>query len=110
MPSNANFPDEVSLPPIISASASAASFSRASVSCSWSGLSMTSPLYPPLTAISIREGTFAESDFIAPGIYRRARELRISIPRELSVIGLDTILYTTKPVLRESVCRYHSRH
>lgn len=38
---------------------------------------------------------FAQSDFIALGIYRRAQELRISIPHELSVIGLDNILYTT---------------
>lgn len=96
---------------------------------------------------------FAQSDFIALGIYRRAQELRISIPQELSVIGLDNILYTTlvvppltsvaqdipltgrlavealisringtadlnrniqilqpKLVLRESVCRYHSKH
>lgn len=37
---------------------------------------------------------FAQSDFIALGIYHRARELHISIPKQLSLIGLDNILYT----------------
>lgn len=36
----------------------------------------------------------AQSDFIALGIYHRARELHISIPKQLSLIGLDNILYT----------------
>lgn len=37
---------------------------------------------------------FAQSDFIALGVYHRARELNLCIPRDLSLVGLDNILYT----------------
>lgn len=38
---------------------------------------------------------FAQSDFIALGIYKKARELRLSIPKDLSLVGFDNILYTS---------------
>ncbi|MCI8466049.1 MAG: LacI family transcriptional regulator [Lachnospiraceae bacterium] len=38
---------------------------------------------------------FTQSDFIALGVYRRAQELHVSIPQDLSIVGLDNVLYTT---------------